>query len=481
MNRVGRALVATLVLLFLPTLGPAPLAQEVPYDVVIEGGRVVDPATDFDGVANVGIRGGRVAAVTREEIDGERVIDASGLVVAPGFVDILAGGFTMEGNRYKAADGVTTILSMHGGPVDVEAWYREREREGRLINYGTTVGHGALRRAAGVENRDSAATPAQVTEMKRLARRSIQEGAVGIGFGVQYVPGAHGDEILELFRVASEMGVPAHLHTRYLGPVPPGNDVMGVQEVIADAAATGASAQLVHMPAMAGHSERSMRTVLRLIEGAQEHGVDVTADAYPWRAGSTGLESAVFDPGWQERMQVSYEDIVVLSNGERLTEKTFREYRNDGEPTQILVYHVREETTEMALTHPHVMVGSDGGIRHGEGHPRGAGTYARMLRKYVREEGLLTLMEAIRKMSYQPARQLVEAAPVMRRKGRLSAGADADIVVFDLDRVRERATYRNPARYSEGIEWVLVNGTAVVEDGEVRTDVRPGRPVKGAP
>ena len=457
------------------------MAQDRVFDVVIQGGRVVDPASGFDGTANVGIRGERIAAVTKRDIQGERVIDASGLVVAPGFVDILAGGFSLEGNRYKAADGVTTILSMHGGPVDVSEWYAMRRDEGRLINYGTTVGHSALRRAVGIDDRDAAATPVQVGEMASLARRSIQEGAVGIGFGIQYVPGAHGDEVLELFRVAAEMGVPCHLHTRYLGPVPPRNDIQGVQEVIADAAATGASAQLAHMPAMAGHSERSMRTVLRLLEGAQAHGVDVTADAYPWRAGSTGLESAVFDAGWQERMQVDYEDIVILETGERLTAETFEEYRNDGEPTQILVYHVREETTEMALTHPHVMVGSDGGIRNGEGHPRGAGTYAKMLRKYVREEGRLTLLEAIHKMSYQPAQRLVEAAPVMRRKGRLTVGADADVVVFDLSTVTERATYQEPARYSEGFEWVLVNGQPVVAGGEVRTDVRPGQPVRGAP
>lgn len=480
-RRVAGAAAAVLAVLLAPSQVVPALAQDAPYDVVIEGGRVVDPASGFDGRANVGVRGERVAAVTRDDLEGERVIDASGLVVAPGFVDILAGGFTMEGNRYKAADGVTTILAMHGGPVDVAEWYETRRTEGRLVHHGTTVGHGALRRAVGIEDRNAAATPEQVERMVRLARRSIQEGAVGIGFGVQYVPGAHADEVLALFRVAAEMGVPCHLHTRYLGPVPPENDIKGVQEVIADAAATGASAQLVHLPAMTGHSERSMRTVLELIEGAQARGVDVTADAYPWRAGSTGLESAVFDPGWQERMQVGYEDIVVLSTGERLTEQTFREYRADGERTQILVYHVREETTEMALTHPHVMVGSDGGIRNGEGHPRGAGTYAKMLRKYVREEGLLSLMEAVRKMSYQPAQQMVEAAPAMRRKGRLSEGADADIVVFDPDRVRERATYQSPARYSEGIEWVLVGGTPVVADGELRDGVRPGRAVRGAP
>lgn len=442
---------------------------------------MIDPATGHDAVGDVGIRGGRVAAVSSGRLEGRQVLDAAGLVVAPGFVDILAGGFSLEGNRYKVTDGVTALLSMHGGPVDVEAWYAEQERDGRLAHFGTTVGHGSLREAAGVGDRERAATPEEIGSMVRLARRAIMDGAVGIGFGIQYVPGASEAEVLALFRVAAEMGVPCHLHPRFLGPVPPENAEKGVQEVIAAAAATGASAQVVHLPAMAGHEPRMMRTVLDLIEGARAHGVDVMADAYPWNAGQTSLESAVFDPGWQERMSVSYHDLMLASTGERLTEETFRRYREDGERTSVIIFHVKEESTEMAFRSPAVMVGSDGGIRSGRGHPRGAGTYAKFLRKYVREEGALTLPEAIEKMSTLPARRLVEAAPAMRRKGRLSPGADADLVVFDPATVRERATYDDPARTSVGIRWVVVAGEVVVEEGRVRDGVWPGRAIRGAP
>ncbi|NIP58531.1 MAG: D-glutamate deacylase, partial [Gemmatimonadetes bacterium] len=317
-------------------------------------------------------------------------MDAAGMVVAPGFVDILAGGFSLEGNHFKVTDGVTTLLSMHGGPVDVDAWYGEQEREGRIVHFGTTVGHGSLREAVGVTDREAAATPEQIAAMERLARKAIMDGAVGIGFGVQYVPGASEAEVLALFRVAAGMGVPCHLHPRFLGPVPPSNAEKGVQEVIAAAAATGASAQIVHLPAMAGHEPSMMRTVLDLIEGARAHGVDVAADAYPWNAGQTSLESAVFDPGWQERMSVSYGDLMLASTGERLTRDTFRRYREDGERTSVIIFHVKEESTDMAFGSPAVMVGSDGGIRNGRGHPRGAGTYAKFLRTYVWEEGALT-------------------------------------------------------------------------------------------
>ncbi len=478
LHGVSRMVVVGLSPVLSASLAHSALAQEAPYDIVIRGGRVMDPETGYDSRANVGISNGRVAVVTVAAIDGDRVIDAEGKVVAPGFIDILSSGFSIEGNRYKVMDGVTTILRMHGGPVEVGRWYDSLSGEGRIINYGTTVGHGALRVAVGIEDRNVPATTAQIEGMVTLAKRAIREGAVGIGFGVQYVPGASADEVFELFRVCGETGVPCHLHIRFLGPHPPENSAKGIQEVIANAAATGAAAQIVHINSVAGHE---MDISLKLIAGAQAHGIDVTADAYPWEAGSTGLESAVFDPGWQERMQISYRDIELVSNGERLTEETFRRYREDGTPTPVVIHFVPKRGNVMALTSPYVMVGSDGGISNGRGHPRGAGTYGKMLAMYVREEGHLTLMDAIRRMSYMPAQRLVQAAPVMRRKGRLSEGADADIVVFDPSQVRERATYQDPAQYSEGFTYVLVNGVVVVDGGELKESVRPGQPVRGTP
>jgi len=451
------------------------------YDLVIEGGRVIDPATGYNAVANVGIRGGRIGEISREELRGERVLDASGQVVAPGFVDILAGGFTLEGNRYKVTDGVTTLLAMHGGPVDVADWYAAQEREGRFVHYGTTVGHGALREAVGITDRNRPASRAEIRRMEELAHRAILDGAVGIGFGIQYVPGASESEVLALFRVASRAQVPCHLHPRFLGPIPPENAEKGIHEIISAAAATGASAQIVHLPAMAGHTPETMRTALDLIEGARARGIDVMADAYPWRAGQTSLESAVFDQGWQERMNITYRDLIVTATGARLTESTFRRYRNDGSPTPVLIFHVKESSTDRAFESSAVMVGSDGGIRNGRGHPRGAGTYAKFLRTYVREKGTLELPTALKKITTLPASRLFGAAGAMRRKGTIVPGADADVVVFDPERVRERATYEEPARTSTGFRWVLVAGEVVVEEGQVVEGARPGRSIRSTP
>lgn len=452
-------------------------AQGVIYDIAIVGGRVIDPANDLDAVRTVAILGDRIAAITDGPVAARQVIDASGRVVAPGFIDLLASyPNDDQAGIYKVTDGVTTVVAMHGGPIDVERWYRDREAAGAYVNFGVTVGHASLRRATGVGGQNEAATEEQVWEMVRMAKVAINQGAVGIGFGVQYVPGASREEVLRLFAVCAELRVPCHLHIRYLGPNPQDNNSLAaIEEVIAAAAVTGASAQVVHIGSIAG---RSMRTALWMLDGARRNGIDVMADVYPYGAGSTGLSSAVFDPGWQERMGgITYRDIELTRSGERLTERTFEEYRTQ-DTVSVIVHFIPEQAIEMALAHPLVMVASDGVIRNGRGHPRGAGTYARVLGRYVRERSALSLPEAIRKMTVLPASRLEQSVPSMIRKGRLNPGADADLVVFDPDRVNDRATYQNPTQASDGIDFVLVAGEVVVRDGRLQEGVKAGRAVR---
>ncbi|MBI3982953.1 MAG: amidohydrolase family protein [Gemmatimonadetes bacterium] len=454
-------------------------AQET-LDLVITGGRVIDPASGLDAVRSVGIAGDRITVVTAEPVRSRRTIDARGLVVAPGFIDLLAGtSVEAEGQIYKVFDGVTTVVSMHGGPVDVERWYAARGDTGSYHHFGTTVGHQALREAAGVTDRYAAATVEQLETMVDLARDAIALGAVGIGFGVAYVPGASREEVLRLFEVAAEAGVPAHLHIRHFGPVPPDNSSLdAVEEVIAAAAATGASAQIVHIGSMVA-SPGDMRTALWMIEGARKRGIDVMADVYPYTAASTGLSTTTFDPGWEERFGgISYRDLELVSNGERLTAESFTRYREQGR-VNVIIHYIPEETVRMALAHPLVMVGSDGVISEGRGHPRGAGTFARVLGRYVREQNVLTLPDAIRKMTLMPAQRLERSVPAMGRKGRISAGADADVVVFDPGTVIDRATFADPAQRSAGMRYVVVAGRLVVDDGQLVEGTKPGRPIRG--
>ena len=446
------------------------------YDLAITGGRVLDPANLIDDVLNIAISNGQIVKVTRKPVKANQVIDASGLVVAPGFIDILAGYPNRDESAiFKVTDGVTSIVSMHGGPVDVKKWYREIEEQGSYIHYGTTVGHGSLRQAVGIEDRNTPATAEQLATMIRLAEEAIDAGALGIGFGVQYVPGATREEVLRLFELAVRKDVPCHLHVRYLGPHPPDNNSLAaIQEVIAAATVTGASVQVVHIGSIAG---RSMKTALWMIDGAREQGIDIMADVYPYTAGSTGLQSTVFDPGWQERMGgISYGDIELVKTGERLTEESFNRYRQ-GKRIGVIVHFIPEEAVQLALAHPFVMVASDGVISDGRGHPRGAGTFSRVLGKYVRELGVVSLNEAVRKMTIMPASRLEQSDPSMRRKGRLSVDADADIVIFDPKTVIDKATFTEPAVRSVGIEYVIVAGKVVVKKGKLQERIKAGRPI----
>ena len=464
---------SVIAVLFGVLLAAAAYGQE--YDVVLAHGRVMDPASGLDGVRYVGIRGGKIAAVSEAPLQGRTVLDVSGLVVAPGFIDLHSHGQTPENYRFKARDGVTTALEMEVGVAPVPEWYRAREGQA-LINFGATSGHLPARMAvmhdSGTllphDTAKGAATPEQRRQTFDLVRRGLDEGALGIGMGIAYVPLATRAEILELFGLAAERKTALYVHIRNGGPLEPGV-IDALQEVIADAAATGASLHVVHITSM---GLRETALCLQMIAGARRSGLDVTTEMYPYTAGMTDLGSAVFDEGWQAKQGgIGFGDLQWALTGERLTAESFARYRRQG--GMVAIHSIPEEVVRLAIADPMTMIASDGILDHGKGHPRAAGTYARVLGRYVREQHALTLMEALRKMTVMPADRLG-----IRTKGRIAVGADADIAVFDPARVMDRATFENPAQYSEGIEYVLVNGTLVVKSGELVDGVAPGLAVQ---
>lgn len=442
------------------------------YDIVLAGGRVMDPASNTDRVADVGIRDGRIVTTSGRHLRGREQVDVTGKVVAPGFIDILSNAHP-EGDRYKVMDGVTTVLATHGGPVDVLKWYTDQNARAPLVNYGTVVGHGSLRAAVGATDRNQPATPQQVAEMARLADRAHTQGAIGVGFGVEYVPGSSGEEVTELAAVAAKYKTSVHSHIRLPHLLDP---FQGINELIAASAATGARVQVVHIGSMA---IQRVPEALRLIDRARKHGIDIAADVYPYDAWMTRLESAIFDPGWQQKYMLDYKDLVWVATGETITPETFPKFRAQG--GFVACHQILEADIVAALQHPAVSVASDGFI--GEGmvsHPRGAGTFCRVLGRYVREQRVIPLMTALRKMTIQPLQRLEPGAPALRRKGRLSAGMDADVTVFDPVTVADRATYKDPKQYSAGVADVLVNGTFVVRDGKLLGAERgPGQPIRG--
>ena len=247
-----------------------------------------------------------------------------------------------------------------------------------------------------------------------------------------------------------------------------------IQEVVANAVATGTPLHIVHLNSS---SLWDIQTNLDLIRGVQEAGIDVTTEAYPYTAASTSLESAIFDEGWQERFQITYSDLQWQATGERLTEETFNQYRAEG--GTVIIHMMQPEWIEAAMQAPHVMVASDGMPYDPGAHPRSAGTFSRFLGRYVRDDGVLSLMDGLRKITLMPAQRLETVSPQMRRKGRIQIGSDADVTIFDPARIIDTATFDDDLSYSLGVEHVLVNGEFVVRDGENVEGARPGRPVVG--
>jgi len=452
----------------------SPLAAQQ-YDTVIASGRVLDPESGLDAVRDIGIRSGRIAAIETGSLTGSRRIDAGGMVVAPGFIDLHRHGQDDENYRYAALDGVTSVFELEVGTADVDRWYRERE-PGRLINYGVAIGHIPVRMAVLGDPGEflpsgsaatTAADDAQIREMARRLEEGIRQGAVAVGFGTAYTPAASPWEVLEMFRVAGRFGVPAHIHVR--------RGIQGIQEAMADAAATGTPLHIVHINSTGGNQ---VGPILDLIADARRHGLDVTTEAYPYNRGSTRIESSLYD-NWQQLSDEAIGQILWAATGEPLTRESFARYRTQG--GSVIQAPMRIENVEMAINSPWTMIASDGSqMRDGMGHPRSTGTYSQVLGRYVREAGSLSLMDAIRKMTLMPAQRLERRVPAMAGKGRIRVGADADIVVFDAARVIDRSTYRQPALPPSGIEHVLVNGVPVVRNGQLEKGVSPGRGIRAA-
>jgi len=444
------------------------------YDRVILGGHVMDPASGLDAVRNVGLQDGRIAVITTEPVLGRDTVDARGLIVAPGFIDLHAHGQTPETYRFESLDGVTTSLELELGTADVDAWYRERSA-GERINYGVSIGHIKVRMAVMHDSGTvmpvgdgayRAATAAEIDEIARRIETGLRQGAVDIGAGFPYTPAATREELLAVFRVAGATKTPVHLHIR------PG--VAGLREALALAAETNAPLHVVHINSSALAETPAM---LAMIGEARAQGHDVSTEAYPYTAGMTEIQSATIQDVYRSAPDSQLMDLEWPPTGERLNRESFARYTRIGGP--IVVHTNTEEMAAAAINSPLTIIASDAYWQNGTGHPRTTGTFAKVLGRYARDARSLSLMDAIRKMTLLPARRLEARVPAMRRKGRLEVGADADITIFDAARVIDRSTYRDPSLPPVGIQEVIVNGVPVVANGQAVEGVAPGKPVRG--
>jgi N-acyl-D-aspartate/D-glutamate deacylase len=277
-----------------------------------------------------------------------------------------------------------------------------------------------------------------------------------------------------MFRLAAMRGVPVFTHVRSFGRLEPGSSIEAISEVIGAAAVSGASLQIEHINSscIADAPE-----CLSMVAGARARGLDVTTEAYPYVAGFTNINSALFNPGWREKLGLGYDALQLPDTGERLTKERFDQLHADPAATEVLIFMNTQDMVDTVIANPLVMIASDGE----DGHPRNAGTFSRILARYVRELGSMTLMDAIRKMSLMPAERLEKSTLTARRKGRLQEGADADIVAFNPQTVSDRSTYQSPREPSVGMQYVIVNGSVLIDGGQMVPDSFPGRAIEPDP
>jgi N-acyl-D-glutamate deacylase len=500
---------------------PFSVSAQEPFDLVIIGGRVIDPESGLDGIRNVGIRDNQIATITEEAIEGAKAIDARGHVVAPGFIDLHAHGQNLGDYRMQAMQGVTTMLELESGVLPVSAWYEGQGKKRLPINYGTAAGWTYARIATFTDTEPEAtvkyfqdaqglthwknelATPAQQEKILGYVKQGLDEGALGIGINAGYAPGYGRKEYFALAALAAERDVATYTHVRYASNVEPQSSYEAVQELIANAAITGAHMHLCHINST---SLKDIHSIMELVDGAFENNINITVGAYPWGAASTVVGAAMFSgEGWPERMGSTAHSFQL--GLDRMTEEQLADYQKN-KPGTFIVWHFLDESNpedlamlDASVLHPKILIESDemfwmfmddkGHVENYTGdawplpneafsHPRSNGTFAKVMRSYVRERGLLSLSDAIRKMSLMPAQTLEGFVPQMKKKGRLQVGMDADIVVFDPETIRDVGTYEKPNQPAEGVQSVLVNGELIVAQGELIPDAAPGQPIRRA-
>jgi N-acyl-D-glutamate deacylase len=489
------------------------------YDLVIANGRVIDPETHLDALRNLGIRAGTIESLSTTPLRGKRQIDAAGLIVAPGFIDIHSHALNIPSNWMQAFDGVTTALELEIGALPISDTYAEMKQEGRPINYGFSSSWTAARQSVlgGAKWRRSAGQSQQVIdalgakEWQRLAtgdesraiealvEKGIKQGALGIGFLLGLAPTSNRSEFYELSRRAAAYKVPTFTHVRFSNAKEPGAAIEGFEEVIAVAAATGASMHICHVNSTALHD---LPRILTMLSQAQAAGLHISTEAYPWGAGQTVINAAFLRPENLELLNIQTTDILYVKTGEhpaslaRLAELQAKD--PDG-IAEIEYFHEKQpadaKLLQSAILFPGATVVTDALAYSVDGkplltpvwplpngamtHPRAAATYAKLLARYVRDDHLLTLNEAFERASLWPARLLESVAPAMRNKGRIRVGADADLIVFDSKAIEGRATYDDPRIPSSGMRYVMVNGQLIIDNGILVQSARPGKPIRG--
>lgn len=491
-------------------------------DLVLRGGRVIDPETGHDAVCDVAVEKGRIVEIGTVASTGAEEIDVRGLVVAPGFIDLHAHGQSLPADRMQAFDGVTTALELEVGALPVAQWYESQAQRPRLLNYGTaaawifarkavmvgmdldaTVSPIAVMGRAANDPRWSvdAATAEQAEKIVALTRQGIAEGGLGIGIPYGYAPGAGAKEMSLVCDLAAETDTPTYTHIAQMSNIDPKSSIEAYVLLIGLAGATGAHMHICHLNST---SLQDVERAAAIIARAQAQGLKVTTEAYPYGTGSTVISAGFFvDPAFPARTGTGYDAIEVVASHRRLTDLADLEKSRATDPSALVLWHYLDTENDprhralldVSVLYPGGAIASDampwsqadGAIYEGDewplgtdktAHPRSSGTFTRFLRQWVRERAALSLPEALAKCTLIPARIVESCAPAFQRKGRLQVGCDADIVVFDPETLADRATFEEMNLPAIGMRHVLVNGTRIIADGELTQAQAPGRPIR---
>lgn len=435
---------------------------------LIKDGTLLDPANKVWSKLNLLVEDGKVAAVTSAAPPADRVVDAAGKLVLPGFLDIhmhedpvgADGRIAHSIFECMLRMGVTTAAGGNCGInyYDPVQYLDLVDRDGAPVNVLLFAGHQYFREQAGALDKYAPITPEQAARLKTSLRAALDGGCAGISYGLRYVPGTGREEFYDTVSCCAESGKLITAHIR--------DDAQGVFAAVEEVAEAGrhfgVPVQISHIGSMAGFGQ--MAEVLRQIDEYRMNGLDIQCDCYPYYAFSTMVGSTTYDDGWLERYHCGYDALEFTEGkykGQRATAESFAEMRRDFPSCLTVCYVMREEDIDMALTHPSVMLGSDGLMDRGQGHPRAAGAFPRFLSKFARA-GKIELYEAVEKMTALPAKRLGLA-----RKGRLNVGADADVVILNYTSIRDNASFQHPALPPDGIDTVLIGGEIALENGRI--------------
>ena len=451
--------------------------------LLIKNGTVIDPAAGLHEVRDLWVDGGKIASPSERPETADLTIDATGRVVCPGFIDIHMHEDPVDASSQLEAYDERSVFAcmLHmGGTTAVAGNCGENkyhpadyldlvDRNGAPVNVAMMAGHGFFRQRAGCTDRYAPATALQRDRMAGEMEEALLRGCLGVSFGIRYEPGMDARELVETAQGCRKQGKLISAHIR-----DDAEYVFGAAREFLDAGLRlEVPLQVSHIGSMAGFGQ--MERFLELIDEYRRIRSDICCDCYPYDAFSTSLGSTTYDDGWLERYRCGYDVLELCMEsyaGQPCTEELFRKVRTEHPDCMTVCHVMRQADVDLAYRHEAVMVASDATLDCGRGHPRACGTFPRVLSRYVRSF-VLSMDDAISRMTSMPARQLG-----LTKKGNLSPGSDADLVIFDPERIYDNATFSDPLAPPSGMDWVLIGGKPVLQDGVI-LDRRAGRSVRG--